>query len=100
MVASLQSPVRKQLVLMWRQLVEEQLISRTDAGGERREKQKQIAITARLSKYPCLEELQEQTGRGQDILMFLHWENWPQAVRSGQRGSPHCHILHYTFFDL
>lgn len=67
MVVSPQSPVKKQvfyLVLVWRQLVEVQLISKTNADRKRRKKLKQKTITAGFSKYWCLEELQKQLGVG------------------------------------
>lgn len=51
------------MVLVLTQLAEAQL-TRTNSGRERRGKQEQMAIAARLKEYQCLEELWEQSGRG------------------------------------
>ena len=79
MVASLKSPVRKQLVLGWRQLVEAQLISRTNTRQERRGKEKGQLLpdSASTSAWKSCRSRQGQGWEGQGILRFLHGENWP-----------------------
>lgn len=100
MVASLQSPVRKQLVLRRGQLVEAQLISRTNARWERRGKEKGQLLpdSASASAWKSCRSRQGQGWEGQGILRFLHGENWLWAVGRGQREGSHGYSLHFTFF--